>query len=121
MDHFAERLNWMCSQDHRLNADRASRKVVFMPGWSAFAESSEAAVAVDKLGLVWPGTEPVASQTLEKIGFKRICAAVGAPTPPFVVLSEEDAGVDLTDPAAKEKCVAGFMQAVADMKSNEMG
>lgn len=33
-----------------------------MPGWSAFAESAEAAVGVEALGLVWPGTEPKASQ-----------------------------------------------------------
>ena len=44
-----------------------------MPGWSAFAESAEAAVGVEALNLVWPGTEPKASQGLEKIGFKRIC------------------------------------------------
>lgn len=50
-----------------------SWQVVFMPGWSAFAESAEAAVGVEALGLVWPGTEPKASTTLEKIGFKRIC------------------------------------------------
>jgi len=37
-------------------------QVVFMPGWSAFAESAEAAVGVEALGLVWPGTEPKASQ-----------------------------------------------------------
>ena len=49
-----------------------SSQVVFMPGWSAFAESAEAAVGVQNLGLVWPGTEPKASQGLEKIGFKRI-------------------------------------------------
>merc|ERR1712066_932838 len=95
MAHFKERLDWMCTQDHNLHHHRQNRDVVFMPGWSAFAESAEAAVAVQKLGLVWPGTEPVASQTLEKIGFKRICADVGAPTPPFVVLSEEDQGVNL--------------------------
>ena len=42
---------------------RASlHQVVFMPGWSAFAESAEAAVGVEGLGLVWPGTEPKASQ-----------------------------------------------------------
>ena len=42
---------------------RASlHQVVFMPGWSAFAESAEAAVGVEALGLVWPGTEPKASQ-----------------------------------------------------------
>ena len=50
------------------------RQVVFMPGWSAFAESAEAAVGVEALNLVWPGTEPKASQGLEKIGFKRICS-----------------------------------------------
>ncbi len=33
-----------------------------MPGWSAFAESAEAAVGVESLGLVWPGTEPKASE-----------------------------------------------------------
>lgn len=92
-----------------------------MPGWSAFAESSEAARAVEKLGLVWPGTEPVASERLEKIGFKRDCAAVGAPTPPFVVLSEETLKVDLTDPAAKEACVQDFMKSVAGMKTSEKG
>jgi len=121
MEHFKERLEWLCTQDHGLHHDRKNRGVVFMPGWSAFAESSEAARAVEALGLVWPGTEPVASQTLEKIGFKRICADVGAPTPPFTVLSEEDAGVDLSNPAEKEKCVEGFMKAVADMNSNEKG
>jgi len=121
MDHFAERLNYVCSQDHALYTHRKSKEVVFMPGWSAFAESSEAAVAVEKLGLVWPGTEPVASQVLEKIGFKRICESVGAPTPPFTVLSEEDAGVDLTNPEEKEKCVQGFMASVAAMNTNEKG
>jgi hypothetical protein len=50
------------------------KQVVFMPGWSAFAESAEAAVGVEALNLVWPGTEPKASQGLEKIGFKRICS-----------------------------------------------
>ncbi len=46
---------------------------------------------------------------------------MGAPTPPFVVLSEEDAGVDMTDPVAKEKCIKGFMEAVAKMKTNAKG
>lgn len=53
---------------------RPRPQVVFMPGWSAFAESAEAAVGVEALNLVWPGTEPKASQGLEKIGFKRICS-----------------------------------------------
>ena len=48
---------------------------------------------MQELGFVWPGTEPVASAKLEKIGFKRICEGVGAPTPPFTVLSEEDAAM----------------------------
>lgn len=121
MEHFKERLEWFSSQDHGFHLDRKSRSVVFMPGWSAFAESSEAARAVEALGLVWPGTEPVASQTLEKIGFKRICAEVGAPTPPFVVLSEEEAGVNLSNPAEKEACVQGFMKLVADMNSSDPG
>ena len=55
-----------------VGAEAISSQVVFMPGWSAFAESAEAAVGVQNLGLVWPGTEPKASQGLEKIGFKRI-------------------------------------------------
>eukprot|EP00933_Yihiella_yeosuensis_P071818 TRINITY_DN80059_c0_g1_i1.p1 TRINITY_DN80059_c0_g1~~TRINITY_DN80059_c0_g1_i1.p1 ORF type:complete len:1309 (-),score=305.53 TRINITY_DN80059_c0_g1_i1:114-4040(-) len=122
LEHFKARLDVACSQDHGLYHHRANKQVVFMPGWSAFAESSEAAVAVEALGLVWPGTEPVASQTLEKIGFKRICEKVGAPTPPFSVLSEEDcAPVDLTDPVAKEACVEEFMRKVAAMNTTEMG
>lgn len=121
LEHFKERLDSLCTRDHGLHQERAGKQICFMPGWSAFAESSEAARAVDALGLVWPGTEPVASQTLEKIGFKRICSDVGAPTPPFVVLSEEDAGIDLTDPAAKEKLVTGFMKMAAGMKTNEPG
>ena len=67
-------------------------------GWSAFAESSEAAIAVQELGLVWPGTEPTASQKLEKIGFKQICEKVGAPTPPFIILADEGTSKKLTDP-----------------------
>lgn len=121
MEHFKERLDWLCTQDHGLSSHRQSKQVCFMPGWSAFAESSEAARAVDKLGLVWPGTEPVASAQLEKIGFKRFCAAVGAPTPPFVVLSEEELRVDLTDPIAREACIQDFMKSVAGMNTSQKG
>eukprot|EP00928_Gymnodinium_smaydae_P075083 TRINITY_DN580_c0_g3_i2.p1 TRINITY_DN580_c0_g3~~TRINITY_DN580_c0_g3_i2.p1 ORF type:complete len:1332 (+),score=271.44 TRINITY_DN580_c0_g3_i2:485-3997(+) len=121
MPHFAERLEWLCSQDHALASARSKGDVVFMPGWSAFAESAEAARAVAALGLAWPGTEPVASDALEKIGFKRICAEVGAPTPPFVVLSEEGTSTDLTDPQAKEALVQEFMSAVAKMGTSEPG
>ncbi|CAE8714380.1 unnamed protein product, partial [Polarella glacialis] len=122
LKHFEQRLDFACSQDHALHNHRLNRQAVFMPGWSAFAESSEAAVAVDALGLVWPGTEPKASQTLEKIGFKRICEKVGAPTPAFAVLSEEDClPVDLTDPVAKEKCVLEFMAKVAGMNTSNSG
>jgi len=92
-----------------------------MPGWSAFAESPEAAVAVMKLGLIWPGTEPVASETLEKISFKRICEKVGAPTPPFCVLSEEGLKVDLINPTTREACIQEFMASVAGMKTEEKG
>ena len=46
---------------------------------------SEVSVGVGHGGLVWPGTEPVASEILEKIGFKRMCRDVGAPTPAFEV------------------------------------
>merc|ERR1719189_35775 len=52
MEHFKERLEWFCTQDHSFHHDRKNRSVVFMPGWSAFAESSEAARAVEALGLV---------------------------------------------------------------------
>ncbi|CAE8627913.1 unnamed protein product [Polarella glacialis] len=96
LKHFEQRLDFACSQDHALHNHRLNRQAVFMPGWSAFAESSEAAVAVDALGLVWPGTEPKASQTLEKIGFKRICEKVG-------------------------KCVLEFMAKVAGMNTSNSG
>jgi len=76
---------------------------------------------VQKLGLVWPGTEPVASETLEKIGFKRICEQIGAPTPAFIVLSEDGYKVDLNDEKAKEACVTKFMKAIAEMNSSEKG
>ena len=56
-----------------------------MPGWSAFAESAEAAVGVQELGLVWPGTEPKASQGLEKIGFKRICRSASDSSEVFIL------------------------------------
>lgn len=121
MPHFKTRLDRACSQDHGLAAQRAKGDIVFMPGWSAFAESSEAARAVTALGLAWPGTEPVASETLEKIGFKRLCKSVGAPTPPFEVLSEEGATADLNDPDVKEQVVKEFMAAVAKMGTNEKG
>jgi len=121
MKHFKERLDWVCTQDHGLAHDRSKGEVVFMPGWSAFAESSEAARAVTELGLAWPGTEPVASETLEKIGFKRICKEVGAPTPPFVVLSEEGTKADLTNPAEKERVVQEFMASVKAMGTKEKG
>jgi len=109
MEHFTERLEWKCSQDHSLAAQRAKKEVVFMPGWSAFAESAEAARAVDAIGLVWPGTEPVASDTLEKIGFKRICTKVGAPTPAYRVITEENEKIELQDPVAREALVQRFI------------
>jgi biotin carboxylase len=119
--HFKERLKYAATQDHHLDQHWKAGEVVFMPGWSAFAESAETARAVNELGLVWPGTEPVASDSLEKIGFKRICKDVGAPTPPFCVLSEEGFGADLTDPVAMEEVVQSFMKLVADMKTSEKG
>jgi biotin carboxylase/biotin carboxyl carrier protein len=121
MDHFGERLDWQCTQDHKLQYDRARGEAVFMPGWSAFAESAEAAHAVTDLGLVWPGTEPVASVTLEKIGFKRICKEVGAPTPAFEVLSEEDAKADLVDPVSRENCIQEFMAAMLKVGTTNPG
>ena len=121
MEHFEQRLDLMCSQDHVLHKERHSGKVVFMPGWSAFAESAETAVAVDALKLVWPGTEPVASGKLEKIGFKQICQDIGAPTPPFCVLSEEGPTADLSDPATREKVVAQYAAAILAMKSDKPG
>lgn len=92
-----------------------------MPGWSAFAESPEAARAVVDLGLVWPGTEPVASEILEKIGFKRMCRDVGAPTPAFEVISEESFKADLADAATKEKTIVDFMGVVAKMNTSDKG
>jgi len=121
MAHFEERLDALCAKDHKLHAHRVAGKVCFMPGWSAFAESPEAARAVMELGLVWPGTEPVASDTLEKISFKRICEKVGAPTPPFKVLTEDGYKVDLQNEAAREECVDRFMAEVAAMNTPEKG
>lgn len=121
MGHFQQRLDLLCSQDHALHHHRTSKQVCFMPGWSAFAESPDAAHACQKLGLVWPGTEPVASVRLEKIQFKRICEKVGAPTPPFVVLAEEDYTANLLDPAAREECVQFMMKGVASMNTSEKG
>jgi len=63
----------------------------------------------------------VASVTLEKIGFKRICTKVGAPTPPYTVLSEEEERVNLNDDDVKEACVKGFMDKVAAMNTSEKG
>jgi len=121
MQHFEERLNAVLAKDHKLYHQIKSRDVVFMPGWSAFAESPEAARAVEKLGLVWPGTEPVASELLEKIGFKRTCAEVGAPTPAFEVLAEESFKADLLDPEVREKTIRMFMDKIAGMNSSEKG
>lgn len=121
MAHFEERLNGKCTQDPLLREHRAKGDAVFMPGWSAFAESAEAARAVTALGLAWPGTEPVASVTLEKIGFKRICKEVGAPTPPFVVLSEEGLSADLTNPKEKEEVILSFENAMKKVNTSHPG
>lgn len=121
MGHFEERLKQLCTQDHALAAARSKGDCVFMPGWSAFAESAEAARAVEQLGLAWPGTEPVASDALEKIGFKRICKEVGAPTPPFKVLSEEGPSVDMNDPIEKERFIKNVMSKVGAMHTPEPG
>ena len=76
----------------------------------------------------WPsrswarGRGRAGSLGLEKIGFKRICKDVGAPTPPFIVLSEEDAPkVNLADADAKEACVQAFMKTVEDMGTEQPG
>jgi len=121
MKTFGKALDSSCALDHGLKRHRNEKRVVFMAGWSAFAESHEAAVAVTKLGLVWPGTEPKASARLEKIGFKNICRQVGAPTPNFVVLSEEGDQKNLNDPVVKEAVIQQYMAAVAAMKSHEKG
>merc|ERR1719460_2942278 len=121
MEHFEERMKTFSAKDHLFHSDHMTSNICFMPGWSAFAEAADSARAVTKMGLVWPGTEPVASDSLEKIGFKKFCTKVGAPTPPYCVLADEDLKVDLTDPAAKEACVQDFMKAVAGMKTSEKG
>lgn len=92
-----------------------------MPGWSAFAESAEAANAVTALGLVWPGTEPKASVDLEKIGFKQFCTQVGAPTPPYTVLAQEGEKVDLSDEVAFEAVIQDFVKKIQAMKTSEPG
>ena len=53
MEHFRKRLDAACIEDRQLGYRRSNGEVVFMPGWSAFAESSEAARAVTDIGLVW--------------------------------------------------------------------
>ena len=121
MEHFAERLNAFCVQDHALHRQRLAGEVCFMPGWSAFAESADAAIACSNLGLVWPGTEPVASTTLEKIGFKRICDEVGAPTPPFQVLADEDFTANLANPSTKQETIDSFVAKVLNMNISEPG
>lgn len=44
--HFGTCLNTMCTLQPTLEKQRVKGKIAFMPGWSAFAESSEAAVKV---------------------------------------------------------------------------
>jgi biotin carboxylase len=121
MEHFGARLDASCTVDPKLSMQRANGDVVFMPGWSAFAESPEAARAVTGLGLVWPGTEPVASEKLEKIGFKKICRQVGAPTPNFCVLADEGPSADLKDPQEKARIVEKYMASIAEMNTSEPG
>eukprot|EP00457_Paulinella_chromatophora_P000524 gb/GEZN01000524.1/.p1 GENE.gb/GEZN01000524.1/~~gb/GEZN01000524.1/.p1 ORF type:complete len:1311 (-),score=232.99 gb/GEZN01000524.1/:105-4037(-) len=122
MEHFKARLDGVMTREPKLAAQIAQKKVVFMPGWSAFAESSETAVKVNDLGLVWPGTEPGASERLEKIGFKRLCESVGAPTPAFCVISEEDCQrVNLQNAAARAAFVEMATDKVLGMKTNRPG
>jgi biotin carboxylase len=121
MEHFRKRLDAACIEDRQLGYRRSNGEVVFMPGWSAFAESSEAARAVTDIGLVWPGTEPDASERLEKIGFKKICSAVGAPTPPFIVLADDGPSANLRDPTVKQAIVDKYCGMVVNMKSRKPG
>jgi len=121
MDHFGTRLDAACTQDHQLQAQRDAKGIVFMPGWSAFAEAGSTGRAVDKLGMVWPGTEPVASGDLEKIGFKQICERIGAPTPAFKVLSEEGDSAVLGDPAVRAQVVAEYAAAIESMNTSNPG
>eukprot|EP00658_Telonema_sp_P-2_P078776 TRINITY_DN7460_c0_g1_i9.p1 TRINITY_DN7460_c0_g1~~TRINITY_DN7460_c0_g1_i9.p1 ORF type:complete len:889 (-),score=213.62 TRINITY_DN7460_c0_g1_i9:172-2838(-) len=121
MVHFGSRLDALCTQDHGLYQNRLHEQVVFMPGWSAFAEAGSTGRAVQGLGLVWPGTEPVASGILEKIGFKQICDKVGAPTPAFKVLSEEGESVDLADATARQHLVEEYSHSIREMNSSAPG
>jgi biotin carboxyl carrier protein len=121
MDHFKARFQALTARDHGLNAALASRNICFMPGWSAFAEAGDSARAVEAMGLVWPGTEPVASDGLEKIGFKRICKKVGAPTPPFTVISEEDNKADISTDEKKQAVASQLAQKVLDAGFTEKG
>ena len=63
----------------------------------------------------------VASTSLEKIGFKRICEKVGAPTPPFRVLADEDFTVNLANPDVKKRTVKEFRDSVLAMNLSEPG
>lgn len=119
--HPQERLAQYESQNAAFAKAKAEKNVVFMPGWSAFAESAETARGINAMGLVWPGTEPVASDQLEKIGFKQICAEVGAPTPPFVVLAGEEFREDISDAGTKDRVVKEFVDKVLGMKTEIPG
>jgi hypothetical protein len=61
LPHFEERLKAACAKDHSLHADHKAKRICFMAGWSAFAESAESARAIDAMGLFGqaPNLSPV--------------------------------------------------------------
>ena len=81
----------------------------------------------NKKGIAWPGTEPNASDSLEKIGFKQICDKVGAPTPKFVILAtqedthqNEKMQVD-TSGGVREQIAKEYAKKVLELKAEKPG
>ena len=52
---------------------------------------------------------------------KLICRKVGAPTPPFTVLSGQDFVANVADEGAKRKLIQDFTKLVLDMNSAKPG
>ncbi|CAD7974592.1 unnamed protein product [Amoebophrya sp. A120] len=118
LDHFKERMGHYETQNPWFWQARRHGEVVFMAGWSALAESAETGrIVKNKLGLVWPGTDPDVSDRLEKIGMKQICKKVGAPTPPFTILSGQDFVANIADEASKKALIEKFVGQILEMNT----
>ncbi|CAD7950773.1 unnamed protein product [Amoebophrya sp. A25] len=116
LNHFQERMEHYETQNPWFYQAKKKKDVAFMAGWSALAEAADTGrFVMNKLKLVWPGTEPNASDRLEKIGMKKICKKVGAPTPPFTILADQDFEANLADPGTLEKLIHEFTDKVVKL------